>query len=101
MARASVGSRSGFKDFTPVNGDADTWSEKDGVIHCTGRPVGVRARKAVHELRACCGVEAPGIGGNSGIFVWTAPDRPQGFEARRLPKGIEVQILDHGYTDKV
>ena len=28
-------------DFTHVNCDPDTWTWKDGVIHCTGHPVGV------------------------------------------------------------
>ena len=27
-------------DFQNVNGEADTWSEKDGVIVCTGKPNG-------------------------------------------------------------
>src|SRR4051812_28137105 len=31
----------GEKDFKPVNGAPDTWSWKDGVLHCTGRPIGV------------------------------------------------------------
>ena len=28
-------------DFTDVNCDPETWTWKDGVIHCTGQPVGV------------------------------------------------------------
>jgi hypothetical protein len=28
-------------DFEHVNCDPDTWSAQDGVIHCTGKPVGV------------------------------------------------------------
>src|SRR5690349_18372932 len=31
----------GEADFTPVNGAKDTWSFKDGIIHCTGKPHGV------------------------------------------------------------
>ena len=30
-------------DFQMVNGDEDTWTWKDNVIHCTGQPVGVRS----------------------------------------------------------
>jgi hypothetical protein len=29
-------------DFVNVNGDADTWTERDGVIVCTGKPNGGR-----------------------------------------------------------
>src|SRR4051812_12266361 len=33
-------------DLLPVNGAADTWSWKNDIVHCTGRPVGViRTRK--------------------------------------------------------
>src|SRR5262245_29047711 len=32
-------------DFDNVNGNEDTWSEKEGVIHCTGQPVGVTRSK--------------------------------------------------------
>ena len=40
-------------------------------------------------------------GGNSGIFVWTAESALKDLQAGHLPKcGIEVQVLDHGYTEK-
>ena len=31
----------GEEDFTAVNCTPETWTWKDGVIHCTGKPVGV------------------------------------------------------------
>src|SRR5688500_18729666 len=31
----------GEKDFVDVNGEADTWSWKEGTLYCTGQPVGV------------------------------------------------------------
>src|SRR5262245_53465795 len=31
----------GEQDFVHVNCDPDTWSWKDGVTHCTGKPTGV------------------------------------------------------------
>src|SRR5262245_6062220 len=31
----------GEKDFMHVNCDPDTWTWKDGEVHCTGKPVGV------------------------------------------------------------
>jgi hypothetical protein len=90
----------GFKDFTPVNGDADTWSEKDGVIHCTGKPVGVtRSQKVYTNFELVAQWKHLESGGNSGIFVWTDPKALEGLKPGNLPKrGIEVQILDHGYT---
>ena len=45
-------------DFENVNGEADTWSWKDGVLACTGRPVGVtRFHKPLEnfELSLQCG----------------------------------------------
>ena len=42
---------------------------------------------------------APGSGGNSGIFVWTDEAALKDLEPGSLPRGgIEVQVLDHGYT---
>ncbi len=40
-------------------------------------------------------------GGNSGFFVWTPMDALEGLPPNRLPAaGIEVQVLDHGYTEQ-
>jgi hypothetical protein len=40
-------------------------------------------------------------GGNSGIFVWTAEEALQDLPPGKLPPGgIEVQVLDHGYTEQ-
>jgi 3-keto-disaccharide hydrolase len=92
----------GFKDFTPVNGDADTWSEKNGIIHCTGKPVGVtRSQKQYTNFELVAQWKHLESGGNSGIFVWTAEEALKDLKPGVLPKrGIEVQILDHGFTAK-
>jgi hypothetical protein len=42
--------------------------------------------------------------GNSGVFVWASPASIEKLTAAGkpgLPQGIEVQILDHGYTELV
>ena len=42
--------------------------------------------------------------GNSGVFVWTTPDSVEKLSQvgkPGLPDGIEVQVLDNAYTDKV
>ena len=40
-------------------------------------------------------------GGNSGVFLWATPESIEKLTGTKpgLPKGIEVQILDHGYTE--
>jgi hypothetical protein len=93
-----------LKDFTPVNGAPDTWREKDGIIHCTGKPTGVtRSQKQYANFELVAQWKHLSSGGNSGIFVWTAESalREMKPDVPGLPKcGIEVQILDHGYKEK-
>ena len=39
--------------------------------------------------------------GNSGIFVWAPEKALEGIKPGSLPRGgIEVQILDNGYTEQ-
>ena len=88
-------------DFENVNCKPDTWTWKDGVAYCTGNPVGVIASKKTYtnfELVAewCHRRNA----GNSGIFVWASKESLDNLRAGKgsLPRGIEVQVLDLGYT---
>ena len=37
--------------------------------------------------------------GNSGVFLWASEKNLASLKRGGLPEGIEVQILDHGYTD--
>jgi hypothetical protein len=39
-------------------------------------------------------------GGNSGVFVWVPAESLEGLEPGRLPHGIELQVLDHGYAEQ-
>ncbi len=101
------GSEPGWKDlveadFAPVNCDKETWTWKDGVIHCTGTPVGViRTRKPVANFELVAEWRHLKSGGNSGIFVWAPEKALEGIKPNSLPRGgIEVQILDHGYRDQ-
>jgi hypothetical protein len=94
----------GEKDFVPVNGAPDTWTWKDGVWHCTGKPLGVtRSQKQYTNFELVAQWKHHESGGNSGIFVWTSEAAINEMKPHMpaLPKcGIEVQILDHGYTEK-
>ena len=91
----------GVKDFVNVNCDKDTWSWKDGVFYCTGKPVGVtRSAKIYTNFELVAGWRHMKSAGNSGVFVWTIPKSLEGLKPNKLPNGIEVQILDHGYAKR-
>jgi hypothetical protein len=92
----------GEKDFTNVNCNTDTWTWKDGTAHCTGQPVGViRSKKQFTNFELVAMWRHLRSGGNSGIFVWTAPAALEGLKPGTLPPGgIEVQVLDHGYAEQ-
>lgn len=90
-------------DFTKVNSSDDTWSWKDGVLHCTGQPVSVlRTTKEFTNFEIVVEWMHEKAAGNSGVFVWTTPDSIEKLTAAGkpgLPDGVEVQILDHGFTE--
>lgn len=92
----------GESDFARVNCDPETWTFKDGVIHCTGKPVGVtRTQKQYTNFELVAEWKHLSSGGNSGIFVWASEASLEGIKPNSLPRGgIEVQILDHGYAEQ-
>lgn len=91
----------GEADFTNVNCASNTWSWRDGVLHCTGQPVGVlRTTHAFTNLELVVEWRHLKPAGNSGVFLWTVPESVVGLPAGRLPRGIEIQILDHGYAEQ-
>jgi hypothetical protein len=76
----------------------ETWSVHDGVIHCTGRPTGALRTPRQYE-NFILEVEWRHLskGGNSGVFIWGTPIAAPGVPFLR---GIEVQVLDHGYAEQ-
>lgn len=91
----------GEGDFVNVNCDADTWSWKDGVIHCTGQPVGViRSQKQYTNFELVVEWRHLKSGGNSGVFVWGSEESLSRLKPGGLPSGIEVQVLDHGFVEQ-
>lgn len=75
-----------------VNTDPDTWSVKKGLLHCTGKPIGVmRSEREYENFLLHIEWMHLAAGGNSGVFVWSSavPD-----EKSRLPDGVEVQMLE-------
>ena len=83
------------KDLTgwvDVNTSEETWSVKDGLLVCTGHPIGVmRSEKQYENFVLHIEWRHMEPGGNSGVFAWSAGTIPEG---RRLPKGMEIQMLE-------
>jgi hypothetical protein len=91
----------GADDFVNVNCDKDTWNWKGGALHCTGQPIGVaRTQKQYTNFELVLEWNHRKSAGNSGVFVWTPADSLKDLKRGRLPSGIEVQILDHGFTEQ-
>lgn len=86
-------------DFVNVNGKPDTWTEKDGVIVTTGKPLGgARSRKAYQNFEMVVEWKHHTRAGNSGVFLWCPEAAFTDLPPGRLPRtGIEVQVLDLGY----
>lgn len=89
-------------DFVKVNSAEDTWSWRDGVLYCTGNPVSVlRTDKQFRNFEIVVEWMHEKTGGNSGVFLWTTPQSIEKLTQAGqpgLPSGIEVQVLDHGFT---
>ena len=83
------------KDLTGwvnVNTAPDTWKARDGLLVCSGHPIGVmRSVKEYENFMLHIEWRHMEAGGNSGVFVWSdaVPDAES-----RLPNGVEVQMLE-------
>jgi len=88
-----------LEDFVNVNGDADTWTQEDGRIVCTGRPVGgARSQKKYENFELVLEWKHHQHAGNSGVFLWCPESAFTDLPPGTLPRsGIEVQVLDLGY----
>jgi hypothetical protein len=83
--------------WVPINVKPETFSVKDGVIYCTGQPIGIMRTDRMYE-NFILELEWRHLkpGGNAGLFVWSdgviAPGTP-------FARSIEVQILDGHETE--
>lgn len=83
------------KDLTgwvDVNTSKDTWSVRDGLLVCSGKPIGVMRTDRQYE-NFILHIEWMHLepGGNSGCFAW-AGGTPQ--EGSPFPRGVEIQMLE-------
>ncbi len=92
----------GEADFTNVNCAADTWTWTPDRVTCSGQPVGViRTKEPVTDFEMSVEWRHLSDGGNSGVFLWAPMEALDSIKPGQLPPGgIEVQVLDHGYTAK-
>ena len=80
-----------------VNGADDTWTVRDGIIVCNGKPTGVmRTERMYRNFIAEFEYKHMVTGGNAGFFIWSDP-----IPARGVPftRSIEVQVIDGWETD--
>jgi hypothetical protein len=89
-------------DFVNVNGEPDTWTEHEGVIVCTGRPLGgARSREVYTNFELAFEWRHLEHAGNSGLFLWCPESAFTDLPPGQLPRtGIEVQVLDLGYESE-
>lgn len=79
-----------------VNTDPDTWSAKDGMIVCSGLPIGVmRSEKQYENFLLHIEWRHMEAGGNSGVFIWSNATPGD----NRLPNGVEVQMLENDWVN--
>jgi hypothetical protein len=81
-----------------VNTAADTWKVRDGILVCSGQPIGVmRSEKQYENFILHIEWMHMEAGGNSGLFAWSNAN-PN--EKNRLPNGVEVQMLELDWVNQ-
>lgn len=89
------------ESFVNVNCNDNTWNWKNGVAHCSGNPTGViRTKEQFTNFELVLQWRHLRSAGNSGVFVWVSEESVQDLEQNKYPSGIEIQALDHAFTDE-
>lgn len=81
-----------------VNTVDSAWRVSNGVLVCTGLPIGVvRSEKMYQNFILDIEWRHMDAGGNSGVFVWcdAVPE-----SHNRLPSGVEVQMLELDWVNQ-
>lgn len=84
-----------FDGWVRTNTPAETWRFQDGMLICSGRPIGeIRTAKMYQNFIMELEWRHMVPRGNAGVFIW-ADD----ITARGVPfhRGIEVQVLENAY----
>ena len=78
-----------------VNTPVDTWTVQEGMLVCSGKPVGeIRTEKMYQNFILEVEWRHMVPGGNAGIFVWADDITAKGVPFHR---SIEVQVLENAY----
>jgi hypothetical protein len=78
-----------------VNCAPETFTVRDGMIHCDGIPTGaLRTVRQYENFELELEWRHLKAGGNAGVFIWAGPMPAVG---QPFLRAIEVQVLDHGY----
>jgi hypothetical protein len=78
--------------WVDVNTSPETWSVRDGMLICSGQPIGVmRSDRQYENFILHVEWRHMEAGGNSGVFLWSEGTVPEGKD---LPAGVEVQMLE-------
>ena len=78
-----------------VNCATETWTVREGMLHCDGVPTGALRTERQYEnfiLELEWRHLVPA--GNAGVFIWAGPLSATG---QPFLRAIEVQVLDHGH----
>ena len=83
--------------WVDVNTTPETWKVKDGLLICSGQPIGVMRSEEEYE-NFILEIEWRHMkkGGNSGVFLWSDA-KPR---ESNLPSGMEVQMLELDWVNQ-
>lgn len=91
----------GPDEWVNVNCNEDTWEWTEEMLVCKGDCVGVmRSRDPKENFELMLEWRHNQFAGNSGVFVWSPKESLDQLKPNSLPAGIEVQVLDLGYTEQ-
>jgi len=84
-----------LKGWVPVNTAPSTWSVRDGMIVCSGKPIGeLRTERMYQNFIMEVEWRHMKPRGNAGIFVWADDITARGQPFHR---SVEVQVLENAY----
>jgi len=86
-----------LNEWVDVNTSEATWKAENGLLICTGKPTGVlRSKKKYKNFIMNIEWKHLEKKGNSGVFLWSDANAD---ENKRLPRGLEVQMLELDYIN--